>query len=104
MYSRPFGVVSSGRRALKMLRTLALWCGLAAVLGAAAPVASAQNPPPQEPGVTQRVFQLGGSPSQICPIKQGQTPNIDVLKQTIDWSGDAAFGGLSQNFIVHAIA
>ena len=64
----------------------------------------AQNPPPQEPGVTQRVFQLGGAPSEICPIKPGQTPNVDELKPTIDWDGDAAFGGLTQNFIVHAIA
>jgi hypothetical protein len=87
-----------------MLRRLVLLCGLVALLGVIAPIAHAQNPPPQEPGVTQRVFQLGGAPSEICPIKQGQTPNIDVLKPTIDWSGDAAFGGLTQNFIVHAIA
>ena len=84
-------------------RGLALLCGLVALLGAAAPVARAQTLPPQEPGVTQRVFQLGGAPSQICPIKQGQTPNVDVLKPTIDWEGDAAFGGLTDNFIVHAI-
>ncbi len=70
----------------------------------AAARARAQNPPPQEPGVTQRVFQLAGAPSEICTIKAGQTPNVDVLKPTIDWSGDAAFGGLTQNFIVHAIA
>jgi hypothetical protein len=78
-------------------------CGLIVLLGAAAS-AGAQSPPPQEPGVTQRVFQLAGSPTQICTLKPGQTPNVDVLKPTIDWSGDAAFGGLSQNFMVHAIA
>ena len=50
------------------------------------------------------MFQLGGAPSEICPIKPGQTPNVDELKPTIDWEGDAAFGGLTQNFIVHAIA
>ena len=27
-----------------------------------------------------------------------------MLKPTIDWEGDAAFGGLTQNFVVHAIA
>ena len=75
-----------------------------ALLGAAAPVAHAQDPPPQDPGVTQRVFQLGGAPSEICVIKPGQTPNVDELKPTIDWEGDAAFGGLTQNFVVHAIA
>ena len=37
---------------------LALLCGLVALLGPAAQRAHAQNPPPQEPGVTQRVFQL----------------------------------------------
>ena len=79
-------------------------CGLLVLLGAAAPLAFAQNPPPQEPGVTQRVFQLGGAPSEICTIKPGQTPNVDELKPTIDWDGDAAFGGLTQNFVVHAIA
>jgi hypothetical protein len=79
---------------------LALLCGLIVLAGQA----QAQNPPPQEPGVTQRVFQLPRSPSEICPIKAGQTPNIDVLKPSIDWSGDAAFGGLTDNFIVHAIA
>ena len=41
---------------------------------------------------------------EICPIKTGSTPNVDALKPTIDWDGDAAFGGLTQNFIVHAIA
>lgn len=83
---------------------LALMCGLIALLGAVAPRAYAQNPPPQEPGVTQRVFQLPRAPSELCPIKAGQTPNVDVLKPTVDWSGDAAFGGLTDNFIVHAIA
>ena len=79
---------------------LAVLCVLLAVAGPAA----AQNPPPQEPGVTLRVFQLGGAPDEICTIKAGQTPNVDVLRPTIDWAGDDAFGGLTQNFIVHAIA
>ena len=83
---------------------LALLCGLIMLLGAAAPRAHAQNPPPQEPGVTQRVFQLPRALSELCPIKEGQTPNVDVLKSTIDWSGDGDFGGLTDNFIVHVIA
>ena len=86
------------------IRGLALLCGVIVVGGAGAPLAGAQNPPPQEPGVTQRVFQLGRAPSEICPLKAGQTPNVDVLKPTINWSGDAAFGGLTQNFVVHALA
>jgi len=83
---------------------LALLCGLIVLLGAAAPRAEAQNPPPQEPGVTQRAFQLPRSLSELCTIKEGQTPNVDVLRPTIDWSGDGDFGGLTDNFIVHAIA
>jgi hypothetical protein len=83
---------------------LALLCGLIVLLGPAALLAHAQDPPPQEPGVTQRVFQLPRAISELCPIKEGHTPNVDVLKPTVDWSGDAAFGGLTDNFIVHAIA
>jgi hypothetical protein len=83
---------------------LALLCSLIVLLGPAPPVARAQNPPPQEPGVTQRAFQLPRALSELCTIKEGQTPNVDVLKPTIEWSGDAAFGGLTNDFIVHAIA
>ena len=104
---RTCAVESSGGRSRCCqldVRGLALLCGLLVLLGAAAPLARAQDPPPQDPGVTQRVFQLGGAPSEICPIKPGQTPNVDELKPTIDWEGDAAFGGLTQNFVVHAIA
>ncbi|HEX6022724.1 MAG TPA: family 16 glycoside hydrolase [Solirubrobacter sp.] len=78
-------------------------CTLLVALGALAPTARSQTPP-QEPGVTQRVFQLGGPPSEICTIKQGQTPNVDVLRPTIDWEGDSDFGGLTDNFVVHVIA
>src|SRR5215216_5153753 len=81
---------------------LQLVCGLIVLLGPAAVPAHGQTPA-QEPGVTQRVFQLPRAPSELCTIKAGQTPNVDALKPTIDWSGDAAFGGLTQNFIVHAI-
>jgi len=86
------------------VKGLALLCGLIAMGGVTAPVASAQDPPPQDPGVTQRIFQLASSPTEICVIKPGQTPNVDQLRQTIDWEGDADFGGLTDNFIVHAIA
>jgi hypothetical protein len=83
---------------------LALLGALLVLIGPAAAGARAQNPPPQEPGVTQRAFQMPRPLSELCTIKEAQTPNVDVLKPTIDWSGDAAFGGLTDNFIVHAIA
>jgi regulation of enolase protein 1 (concanavalin A-like superfamily) len=82
---------------------LAALCAFAAAALLANP-ASAQDPPPQEPGVTQRIFQLPYPLDEICTIKEGQTPNVDELRPTIDWEGDAAFGGLTDNFVVHAIA
>ncbi len=100
--------MQSARNRQTCVRTIvgrfALLCGLLVLLALAAQPARAQDPPPQEPGVTQRAFQLPRALSELCTIKAGQTPNVDVLQPTIDWTGDAAFGGLSQNFIVHAIA
>ncbi|HET9900753.1 MAG TPA: family 16 glycoside hydrolase [Actinomycetes bacterium] len=96
-------MLSAWKRAT-CVSTLALLGALIVLLGPAAVHAHAQEPPPQEPGVTQRIFQLPFPPSELCPIKPGQTPNIDVLKPTIDWDGDAAFGGLTDNFLVHVIA
>jgi PKD repeat protein len=91
------------KRQTRVHATLGLLTLLIALIGVASPRAHAQTPP-QEPGVTQRVFQLPRAISEICPMKAGQTPNIDVLKPTIDWSGDGDFGGLTDNFIVHVIA
>ncbi|MDA0169424.1 DUF1080 domain-containing protein [Solirubrobacter taibaiensis] len=67
-------------------------------------MASSASAQERDPGVTFRVFQLGGAPTEICPIKAGQTPNVDELRPTIDWGGETAFGGPTQNFIVHVIA
>jgi uncharacterized protein YegP (UPF0339 family) len=47
--------------------------------------------PPQEPGVTLRVFDVQVELDRLCTLKPGQTPNIDKLMPTIDWSG-SAFG------------
>jgi hypothetical protein len=69
-----------------------------------APSAAAQPPdlPPQEPGVTLRTFDLQVPLSEICTLKQGQTPNVDKLMPTIDWSTAEDFG-LDANFVTHAI-
>ena len=96
-------MLSAWKRLTRVHALVALG-GLILALAVAAPTAHAQNPPPQEPGVTQRMFQLPRAISEICPMKEGQTPNVDVLRPTIDWSGDAAFGGLTDNFLVHVIA
>jgi hypothetical protein len=56
--------------------------------------ASAQAPdiPPQEPGVTMRVFDVQVILDDYCALKTGQTPNIDKLMPTIDWTSTADFG------------
>ncbi|MDH6179906.1 putative cell wall-binding protein [Microbacteriaceae bacterium SG_E_30_P1] len=60
--------------------------------------------PPQTPGVTLRVYQM---PDQVfpelCTLKSGQTPNVDKLMPTIDFTSDADFGA-SRKFISHTIA
>ncbi|HEX2131074.1 MAG TPA: family 16 glycoside hydrolase [Actinophytocola sp.] len=70
-----------------------------------APAAGAQSDelPPQEPGVTLRTFDVQVPLTEICTLKSGQTPNVDKLMPTIDWSTAADFG-LESNFVTHAIA
>jgi glucose/arabinose dehydrogenase len=69
---------------------------------AAAP-AQAADLPPQEPGVTLRTYDIGAPLSRICDLKPGQTPNVDKLMPTVDWSSAAQFG-LEDNFVTHALA
>ncbi|GAB2885719.1 family 16 glycoside hydrolase [Streptomyces mayteni] len=87
--------------------TLAL--GVALVAAVFLPVTSANaasddDLPPQEPGVTLRAFDVGFEPERICVLTEGQTPNIDVLRPTVDWESDADFGGIANNFMGHVIA
>lgn len=68
------------------------------------PSAAAQaDLPPQEPGVTLRTFDLQTPLSVLCTLKPGQTPNVDKLMPTIDWSTAEDFG-LENNFATQAIA
>ncbi|WP_250031206.1 family 16 glycoside hydrolase [Paractinoplanes maris] len=69
---------------------------------AAAP-AYAAEPPPQEPGVTLRTYDIGQSMNRVCELKPGQTPNVDKLMPTVDWSTTEQFG-LGDNFVTQAIA
>ncbi|WP_410656989.1 family 16 glycoside hydrolase [Amycolatopsis sp. lyj-112] len=48
--------------------------------------------PPQEPGVTLRVFDVQVPLEKYCTLKPSQTPNIDKLMPTIDWAGAEHFG------------
>ncbi|MBM2616492.1 DUF1080 domain-containing protein [Actinoplanes sp. LDG1-06] len=68
----------------------------------AAPAYAAADPP-QEPGVTLRTYDIGAPMSKVCELKPGQTPNVDKLMPTIDWSTTDQFG-LNDNFVTHAIA
>lgn len=93
---------------LRPHRSLATALGFALVAGAVLPGSPAlANPadlPPQEPGVTLRVFDVGFEPEQICTLVEGQTPNIDVLREDIDWETNEDFGGAGNNFMAHVIA
>ncbi|WP_129789312.1 family 16 glycoside hydrolase [Promicromonospora panici] len=66
-------------------------------------VAAADDLPPQEPGVTLRTYDLARDLSELCTLRSGQTPNVDRLAPTIDYSTDADFG-MSERFIAHALA
>jgi hypothetical protein len=58
------------------------------------PVQASAQPdiPPQEPGVTMRVFDVQVVLDDYCTLKTGQTPNVDKLMPTIDWTTSADFG------------
>ncbi|MGC5561841.1 ricin-type beta-trefoil lectin domain protein [Streptomyces sp. FR-108] len=78
--------------------------GLSAPTGSAAPTErSAEALPPQQPGVTLRVFDMQVPLEKLCELKPGQTPNVDKLMPVIDWSSDADFG-FSANFVSQTIA
>lgn len=74
----------------------ALTLGAVVVAGWAVPAAA--DLPEQEPGVTLRTFQLAQNPGAVCTLKSGQTPNVDKLMPTIDWSTAEQFGA-EDNFI-----
>ncbi|MDA0179614.1 DUF1080 domain-containing protein [Solirubrobacter phytolaccae] len=72
-------------------------------LGAFAGSAVAQDLPPQEPGVTMRTYQFPSAPNGTCTLKSGQTPNVDKLMQTIDWTQTSEFGAID-NFQTEVLA
>src|SRR3954464_14245198 len=73
--------------------------GVAVVVGAGAFAGSAvaQGLPPQEPGVTLRTYQFANGPTKTCVLKSAQTPNVDKLMPTINWTTEAEFGA-NDNF------
>lgn len=89
-------------------RLHAVTLGLALVAAVIAPMGAAgaatDDLPPQESGVTLRVFDVGFEPEEICTLTEGQTPNVDVLRSTVDWETTQEFGGIANNFMAHVIA
>ncbi|WP_399063266.1 ricin-type beta-trefoil lectin domain protein [Streptomyces sp. BB1-1-1] len=63
---------------------------------------AAADLPPQEPGVTLRVFDVQAPLNEICTLKAGQTPNVDKLMPVVDWSSAEDFG-LESNFVTHVL-
>ncbi|SCF12109.1 ricin-type beta-trefoil lectin domain protein [Micromonospora chokoriensis] len=86
-----------GTPLLRRLRTPALGT-LALVLTAGSWAAPAAAAPAQEPGVTLRVFDVQVPLSEICTLKPAQTPNVDKLMSTINWTSAADFG-FEDNFV-----
>ncbi|MBC9712950.1 DUF1080 domain-containing protein [Streptomyces sp. TRM66268-LWL] len=58
--------------------------------------------PPQEPGVTLRVFDVQRRLEKICDLKPAQTPNVDKLIPAADWTSTEGFG-FSDNFVSQII-
>ncbi|MEH0824354.1 MULTISPECIES: family 16 glycoside hydrolase [unclassified Micromonospora] len=81
-----------GTRLLRRFRSpvlAALTLTLAATGLWATPAGAA---PEQEPGVTLRVFDVQVPLNEICTLKPGQTPNVDKLMPTINWTSTTDFG------------
>ncbi|MFI8215608.1 family 16 glycoside hydrolase [Streptomyces sp. NPDC085932] len=109
MRQRPFP--RARRHLLAVLASTVLAGGvLAAPAVAADPAPTPANPsptavadiPPQEPGVTLRVFDVQTPLNKLCTLKPGQTPNHDKLMPTVDWSTAADFGGFEDRFVSEA--
>ncbi len=64
----------------------------------AVPAATQADIRPQEPGVTLRVFDVQVILDDYCTLKPGQTPNVDKIMPTIDWTTAADFG-LTDKFV-----
>ncbi|MFF3812181.1 family 16 glycoside hydrolase [Streptomyces bacillaris] len=101
MHSRPFHRLRRraplGRRPLRrhltgLLAASFLVGAFTAVPATAAPPSPAGELPPQEPGVTLRVFDVQVPLDELCDIKAGQTPNVDKLMPRIDWDAPEDFG------------
>ena len=75
-----------------MRRLLALFAAVTTIPLLSVQASAQLEIPPQEPGVTMRVFDVQVILDDYCTLKTGQTPNVDKLMPTIDWSSTSDFG------------
>jgi hypothetical protein len=71
---------------------VALLATVTALVFVPVPATAQPDIPPQEPGVTLRIFDVQVPLQDFCTLKPSQTPNIDKLMPTIDWRTTADFG------------
>src|SRR5687768_5481388 len=64
----------------------------AVLFGLHLPANAAAEIPPQQPGVTLRVFDVQVPLDQLCTLKPAQTPNVDKLMPVVDWTTQTDFG------------
>ncbi|AXB41213.1 family 16 glycoside hydrolase [Amycolatopsis albispora] len=74
------------------MRLFVALLALVLTIGVATPATAQSGIPPQEPGVTMRVFDVQVPLEEYCTLKPSQTPNIDKLMPVIDWTTTADFG------------
>src|SRR5690625_4768937 len=81
----------------------ALTIGTMLTAGLAVPALADDLPDGHIAGVTIRTFQLASDPGKVCQLRPATTPNVDELRENIDWSSTEDFG-LGNTFITHALA
>ncbi|MDI5982242.1 family 16 glycoside hydrolase [Amycolatopsis magusensis] len=85
------------------MRLFVALLAVALAVGVPAPASAQPGIPPQEPGVTMRVFDVQVPLEDYCTLKPSQTPNIDKLMPTIDWTTTEHFG-IADRFVTEVIA
>jgi hypothetical protein len=89
------------RRPSTVVAALVASAVASSMLAVTASAASAAVPP-QQPGVTLRVFDVQVPLDRLCTIKAGQTPNVDKLMPTINWNSATQFG-FENHFVAHVL-
>ncbi|MFB7292308.1 family 16 glycoside hydrolase [Actinacidiphila glaucinigra] len=94
--------IRPGTRRITGLFLSALLTGGLATATAGAEERPLADLPPQEPGVTLRVFDIQSPLDELCDLKPAQTPNVDRLIPTADWTSTDGFG-FTDNFVSQII-